>query len=199
MLTSYGTGADLKWLRFFQTLVNRKFNDYEPAELIDWKERQDDALQDEGRKYGVEVERHMKHKVIEKLKQLFGDNWDIEIGKIQRECESRAKEEIERQYKEGMGRKTIPWTDMFFISDYKDIVKKYWTSIPISTPAGFRTFQDDFSLDIGLGFNSKEERIKWISMFNSHRNLWAHEGTKEERLNREEVNFLRLIHNHFFK
>ncbi len=87
MLNYYGTGADTKWLRYFQTLVNNRFKDFEPIELIDWKERQDDALQEEGRKYGVEVERTMKHKVIEKLKQLFGENWDIEIGKIQRECE----------------------------------------------------------------------------------------------------------------
>jgi DNA sulfur modification protein DndB len=199
MLNSYGTGADTKWLRYFQTLVNNKFKDFEPKELIDWKERQDDALQEEGRKYGVEVERTMKHKVIEKLQQIFGENWDIEIGKIQRECELRAKEEIEKQYKEGLGRKTIPWTEMFFISDYKDIIKKYWTNTPDPVPTTFRTFQDEFSIDVGHGFNSKEEKIKWISFFNSHRNLWAHEGTKEERLNREEVNFLKVIHKHFFK
>lgn len=197
MLNFYGTGADTKWLRFFQTLVNNVYKEYEPDELIDWKERQDDALQEEGRKYGVEVERIMKHKVIEKLKELFNDNWDIEIGKIQRECESRAKEDIERQYKEGLGRKSIPWTDMFFITDYKDIIKKYWTDTPDPKPSTFKTFQEDFSIDIGLGFNSKEEKVKWISLFNSHRNLWAHEGTKDARLNREEVNFLKRINGHF--
>jgi DNA sulfur modification protein DndB len=198
MLDFYGTGADLRWFRFFQTLVNRRFPEYEPIELVDWKERLDKALQSEGRKYGIEVERKMKHLVIDKLKQLFNDNWDIEIGKIQRECELRAKEEIERQYKEGLGRKLIPWTDMFFISDYKDIIKKYWTNTPDPVSPGFKTFQDDFSIDIGHGFNSKEEKIKWISLFNSYRNLWAHEGTKEEGLNRDEVNFLRQIHNYFF-
>jgi DNA sulfur modification protein DndB len=97
-----------------------------------------------------------------------------------------------------LGRKTIPWTEMFFISDYKDIIKKYWTNTPDPMPPTFRTFQDEFSIDVGHGFNSKEEKIKWISFFNSHRNLWAHEGTKEERLNREEVNFLKAIHKHFF-
>jgi DNA sulfur modification protein DndB len=199
MLNSYGTGADIKWLRFFQTLVNRKFSIYEPTELVDWKERQDEALQSEGRKYGVEIERKMKHIVVDKLKQLFGDNWDIEIGKIQRECEARAKEEIERQYKEGLGRKAIPWTDMFFVADYKDIIKKYWSNAPDPIPQGFKAFQDEFSIDIGHGFNSKEEKIKWVSLFNSYRNLWAHEGTKEEGLNREEVNFLKMIHQHLIE
>jgi len=196
MLLSYGTGADIKWLRFFQTLVNRKFPKYNPVELVDWNERQDVNLQDEGRKLGVDIERFMKSKVIEKLKQLFGDNWDIEIGKIQRECEARAKEEIEKQYKEGLGRKEIPWTDMFYISDYKSIIEKYWTKSPNEESAEFVTFQKEFSIDIGQTGANRE--TKWISLFNSYRNLWAHEGSKEKGLNKEEVQFLKRIHDKFF-
>ena len=199
MLKAYGTGGDVKWLRFFQTLVNRKFNQYEPSELTDWKERQDEALQDEGRKCGVDIEKQLKIRVMRKLNDLFGANWDIEIGKIQRECENRAKEDIERQYKEGLGRKVIPWTDMFTITDYKDIIEKYWTNTPDPRLSEFITFQDEFSIDVGYGFNSKKERLKWISLFNTHRNVWAHAGSKDQRLNREEVNFLKLIHKHFYK
>jgi DNA sulfur modification protein DndB len=199
MLTSYGTGADTKWLRFFQSLVNKRHRNFEPPELIDWKERQDDDLQEEGRKYAEKIERYMKTKVIEKLKLLFGDDWDIEIGKIQRECEARAKQEIERQYKEGLGRKDIPWTDMFFITDYKEIIQKYWASTPDPKPPRFRTFQEDFSIDVGLGgFRSKEERTKWISFFNSYRNLLAHRGTKEKGLNKEEVTFLKSVYLHLY-
>jgi len=199
MLKLYGTGADVKWLRFFQTLVNKTFSEYEPDELIAWKEMHDENLQNEGRKYGVEIEKQIKQKLIVKLKLLFGDNWDIEIGKIQRECENRAKEEIERQYKEGLGRKQIPWTDMFTINDYKDIIEKYWVTTPISGNSSFVTFQDEFSIDIGQGFNSKKERIKWMSLFNSYRNVWAHEGSKEQRLNKEEVNLLKVIHDHLYR
>jgi DNA sulfur modification protein DndB len=198
ILSYFGTGAQIRWLRFFQTIVNKHYKNYQPLELKDYKERQDEDLQNEGRKYGVRIEQFMKKTVIEKLKQLFGENWDIEIGKIQRECEARAKEEIEKQYKDGLGRKEIPWTDMFFISDYKDIIKKYWTAQPEDRSSSFKTFEQIFSFDAGFGFNSKEDKIKWISVFNSHRNLWAHEGTKEKGLNREEVNFLGKIYNHFF-
>jgi DNA sulfur modification protein DndB len=62
----------------------------------------------------------------------------------------------------------------------------------------FKTFQDEFSIDVGYGFNSKKERMKWISLFNSYRNVWAHEGSKDQRLNREEVSLLSLIHEHFY-
>jgi DNA sulfur modification protein DndB len=51
-------------------------------------------------------------------------------------------------------------------------------------------------MDVGYGFNSKAERLKWLSVFNSHRNNWAHAGTKEKGLNREEVNFLQVVYDH---
>jgi DNA sulfur modification protein DndB len=182
----------------FQTFINNKFKDYAPTELVDWQERQDKDLQTEGREYGESVEKHIKHVVIDKLKELFNENWDIEIGKIQRECDKRAKEEMERQYKEGLGRQEISWTEMFFITDYKEIIKKYWSTTPNPIPGGFIKFEEEFSIDVGLGYNSKDDKIKWLSRFSSLRNLWAHAGTKEKGLNKEEVSFLKKIHQFFF-
>jgi hypothetical protein len=132
------------------------------------------------------------------LQDLFGDNWDIEIGKIQRECETRAKQEIEKQYKEGLGRRDIPWTDMFFITDYKEIIEKNWSAIPNPKPMNFKTFENEFAIDAGYGFSSKSDKLKWISLLNSYRNILAHEGTKEKGLNKEQVGFLEMIHDYFF-
>ena len=142
----------------------------------------------------TDIEKFIKSKVIGNLKGLFGDNWDLEIGSIQRECEDRAKKEIENRYKDGLGRHVIEWTEMFYITDYKTIIEKYWTKSPDVFKHDFRCFEEMFSINIGHGFNSKAEKIKWLSVFNSHRNLWAHEGTKEKRLNKEEVMFLQQIH-----
>lgn len=200
ILTYLGASADTKWFRSFQLIVNSKFPEYNPIELIDWKERQDEEIQNEGRKYGVAIEKHMKKVVLSNIKILFKENWELEINSIKRECIKRAEEEKERNYKEGLGAKEINWTEMFNIFDYQFIIKKYWTKTPdydsIET-VGFRPFSDVFSINIGEGFNSKEERIKWISRFNSYRNMWAHEGTKEKRLNKEEVKFLEKINAHF--
>ncbi len=194
LLTMLGSTAETKWLRDFQTKIHDKFPDYYPTELVDWMERQDEELQNRGRQLGVEIERNVKQRTLGKLKLLFGDNWDLEIGNIKTNCEARANEEIQRQYSEGLGRKEIPWTDMFNIYDYKTIIEKHWTKRPNPDNPDFITFEDEFSIDVGLGFNSKAEKLKWISIFNSHRNLWAHEGTKEKRLNRDEVAFLENIH-----
>lgn len=196
LLGKLGSGAENVWLRSYQTFVHKKFSDFDPTELIDWRERQDDDLQSAGRKLGIKIERYMKGQIIKKLKKLFDENWDLEIGSIQRECDKRAREEQEKQYKDGLGRNNIPWTDMFFITDYKKIIEKYWTTQPKEESGVFTTFEDDFAIDAGFGFQSKSDKVKWISVFNSHRNLWAHEGTKEKRLNREEVKFLQSIHDH---
>ncbi|MBK7512909.1 MAG: DGQHR domain-containing protein [Chloracidobacterium sp.] len=194
LLSMLGSTAETKWLRDFQSRVNDGFPEYYPAELVDWMERQDDELQSQGRQLGVEIERNIKQRTLGKLKVLFGDNWDLEIGNIKTSCEARANEEIQRHYSEGLGRKDIHWTEMFNIYDYKTIIDKHWTKRPKPDDPEFITFEEEFSIDVGLGFNSKAEKLKWMSIFNSHRNLWAHEGTKEKRLNRDEVDFLKRIH-----
>lgn len=192
-----GQGAETIWLRFFQTIVNDHFPEYEPEELIDWKERQDEELQDEGRKYGEAIEKFMKKTILNNLKSLYGSKWELEVGKIMRECQNRASLEDEKNYKEGIDKEKTDWTEMFNINDYKEIIEKHWTKKVDNDPS-FITFEDIFSIDMGFGFNSKTEKIKWISHFNSYRNLWAHAGTKEKRLNKEEVGFLAKVYSKFY-
>ena len=196
--TSYGSGAQDTWLRTFQLLVNKKHPKYNPVELIEWKERKDSDLQDEGRKLGVEIEKYIKRTVLNTIKRIFGSNWELEINSIKRECMDRAEKEMEKNYKEGLGNKRIDWTEMFNISDYKSIIEKNWTKAPEEHVETFVRFQDRFSIDSGEGLGSKAKSIKWISRYNSLRNNWAHEGTKERGLSSEEVSFLKGIHNIFY-
>lgn len=199
LLGKLGQGADVYWFRYFQSLINQKYSEFVPDGLSDWTERQDSEIQEKGRKLGTEVERFIKSNVINKLKVLFGDNGELEIGSIQRDCDKRAKEVMEKNYKEGLGKIVIPWTDMFFINDYKTIIEKYWTKRPEQVTSDYKSFEEIFAIDIDHGFNSKTEKIKWLSVFNSHRNNWAHEGTKEKGLNQEEVKFLQLIHDQLLR
>lgn len=194
LLDKLGAGADIYWLRYFQSIVNANFSGFAPSELIDWKERQDSELQDQGRKYATQIEKILKERVISNLKTLFGEDWELEINSIKRECIDRAEKEKEKRYKEGLGRHEIPWTDMFFISDYKTIIEKFWTKLPEIESDGFENFETLFSIDIGHGFNSKSEKIKWLSIFSTIRNNIAHEGTKEKGINNDEVKTLEGIY-----
>lgn len=193
LLGRLGAGAEMAWFRHFQSIVHEKYASYKPSDFVDWQERQDEELQDKGMKLSSEIEKFIKQKVIGNLKALYGDNWEIEIGSIHRDCMARASEEQEKRYKEGLPKKDIPWTDMFFITDYKKIIESYWTKAPENNPASFQTFADLFAIDIGSGFNSKAEKLKWLSLFNSYRNNLAHSGSKDKGLNKEEIDFLEKI------
>jgi energy-coupling factor transporter ATP-binding protein EcfA2 len=99
-----GAGADTEWLRRFQTIINDRLGDYHPIELVDWQQRQDLELQEQGRRLAVDIERNMKKTILSNLKILFGENWDLEIGSIKRDCILRAEEEKEKNYKEALAR-----------------------------------------------------------------------------------------------
>jgi DNA sulfur modification protein DndB len=193
--TKYGSGAKQPWLRNFQNYVHTKQKDYLPLELVEWLERQDEELQDEGGKLVNNIESYIKSTIIENLRSLFKENWDLEIGSIKKDCQSRSDAEVEKHYKETGIRKESRWTQQFNIMDYKWIIEKHWTKVPESgTPENFTPFSDIFSIDLGDGFNSKSEKLKWISLFNSHRNNVAHSGTKEQGLSKADVKFLQKVH-----
>jgi DNA sulfur modification protein DndB len=44
-LSLLGAGADGKWLRYFQSLINKGASEYNPEELIEWNEKQNEELQ----------------------------------------------------------------------------------------------------------------------------------------------------------
>jgi DNA sulfur modification protein DndB len=189
-----GAGADTEWLRRFQMIVHERMPDYNPEELTDWKQRQDESLQEEARKISVDIERRLKKGVLEKLKLLYEENWELEINSIKRDCMRKAQEEMERHYKEGLTVNEIHWTDMLTISDYKNIIDKSWSKKPSNNESeDFSTFAEDYAINIGEAFNSKSEKLKWMSYFGKYRNTLAHEGTKGKGLNREEVDFLHTI------
>lgn len=196
-LSLLGAGADTKWLRFFQSIVNQTHNDYNPIELIDYNERQNEEFQAKGRSYIKEVERYMKKVILDNLKLLFEENWELEINKIKTACQQRANDENEKNYKEKID-KRVEWTEMFNINDYKTIIEDYWSKKPETEIEDFKTFENHFSINIGIGKNKKEV-LKWILYFNSYRNQLAHEGSKEKGINKKEVDFLEMVYKNFFR
>lgn len=191
LLSLLGGGADIEWLRYFQSLINKSIDSYNPAELVDWHERQDKELQNRAREVVVIIERWLKKSVLHNLRELFGANWELEINAIKRECLKRAEEEKERYYKEGLGVKETLWTDMLTVTDYRQIVSKYWSNTTDSPD--FKTFSELFAIDIGEEFRSKSDKMRWMSHFSSLRNSLAHEGTKGRGLNHDEVAQLESI------
>ncbi len=192
-----GAGADKKWLMFFESVVNKTYPEYNPQELIDWKERHDQELQESGLIYSQRIEAHLKKVILSTLKKAYNKNWEIEIAKYKRECEVLASMEQEQNYKEGLGNDEIDWQTKFSIMQYKEIIEKFWSNMPSNKIEDSEQFQHVFSIDVGLGYSSKSEKTKWISQFNKYRNKIAHKGTNGVGLNNTEVEFLHKIFTFF--
>lgn len=191
-LSMKGTGADRNWFKLFQTLVNRDFKDYNPSDLIDWRERQDKSLQIKAKHLADDIERTVKTTVIKNLEEIFGEEWALEITEIQIKCHELASKENAERRKNG-NPKRAEWTEMLTILNYKKIIEKFWTKKPSSSE--IKTFARLFSIDIGEGFNSKADKTKWLLHLNDFRKTIAHSGTKNEGLNQDEVKVLEKIKN----
>lgn len=186
----YGAGADVKWLRFYQQVINTKMPDYCPNELVEWKEMQDDALQEEGRKYGKSIVKQIRTDLIEHLRSLYGDKWELEISPIKRTCIDKAEKQKEKYYKEVGEELELDWKDVMDVAEFKTIIEKNWTKTNTGIE-GFKTFEEKYSFDIGEGCQTKAEKTKWLSYLNSYKDLW---NSDNKRLTKAEVDKLRAIY-----
>ena len=187
----YGSGADIKWLRFYQQVINLKMPNYCPKELIEWKEMQDQALQDEGRNYGRNIVIELRKGVIEHMSALFGDKWELEISPIKRTCMDRAEKQKEKYYKEVGDELELDWKEVMDVTEFKTIIERNWSKTNPNIDS-FKTFEEKFSFDIGEGHQTKAEKTKWLSYLNSYKDLW---NSDNKRLTKAEVDKLKAIYN----
>lgn len=190
----YGGGADTKWLRFYQQIINNELPDFCPPELIEWQEMQDNALQEDGRKYGKAIVTQLRKDVIKHLEQLFGDKWELEISPIKRTCIDRAEKQKEKYYKEVGEEMDLDWKEVMDVAEFKTIIEKYWSKTNPDI-IGFMPFEGKYSLDIGDGNHTKAEKTKWLSYLNSYKDLW---NSDNKRLTKAEVEKLKTIYQFIF-
>lgn len=173
-----GQGADTFWLRMFQNMVNKSFPEYEPEELVIFKETQDESLQKEGQNLKLEIKDLLKYSVFNALVRILGENWEnsIQIASIKNDCTTRMLKEIDENEVDSLD--SYDWKDYLETSDFKQIIDKYYQTDFISNM---------FSIDIGDGFKTKKEKLAWLSKIDSPK------GKKHDALTRNDINKLWLI------
>ncbi len=191
----YGRYED--WAKTFQLIVNKAMPDYSPKGLADWKERQDKDLQQKGTEYSDAIELYLKKTILRILRALYDDQWEVEITDVKMKCTERALKEQEYNHKNNLGSEVVDWKGMFYITDYKAIIEKHWGKQPKQENESFKSFQQVFAYDDGGDFNNKADKIRWLSKFNKYRNTRTHGATKEKKLNKEEIEYLKKIYIHF--
>lgn len=176
-----GQGADTFWLRMFQNMVNKSFPEYEPEELVLFKETQDESIQKEGQGLKSEIKELLRSLIYGTLETLYGEKWEnsVAIAGIKNECTSRILKEIDENEVDTLD--NYDWKDYLEISDFKQIIDKNYQSEFVNTR---------FSIDLGDGFKSKKERLAWLSKIESPK------GKKHDALTRNDINKLWLIRDH---
>lgn len=176
-----GQGADTFWLRMFQNMVNKKFPEYEPEELVLFKETQDETIQKEGQGLKSEIKDLLRSSIYSTLETLYGDKWEnsVAIAGIKNDCTSRMLKEIDENEVDSLD--NFDWKDYLEISDFKQIIDKNYQSEFVNTR---------FSIDLGDGFKTKKERLAWLSKIESPK------GKKHDALTRNDINRLWLIRDH---
>ena len=183
-----GQGADTTWLHMFENSINEKYPDYQPDGLKEWKESQDENLQQEGQGYGKQIEQILHDRVLEKLQELHGEKWERTIFEIKAECLKRMSSNLpdDSDFDESN------WPDYLQAQDFKNIIEKNWM-IPKEDDETYVTFEEEFSIRISdeEPFKSRKDKLKWLSDLISYRNSWT--SPKPKPLSRAQVDELHLI------
>ena len=175
-----GQGAEKKWLLSYQNIINRVYPDYFPEDLKEWKEMRDQDLQNEGKKLKEDIRKQLRRLLFERLEQVFKSKWlSGNIAIIKNEVENRIiKSDGDREDFDLM---EYDWRDYLEVSDYKDIISKSFS---------YPEFEEVFSINIGLPFKSKTEKLAWLNLIPEGK------GKKASALTRSDINRLELINSH---
>lgn len=183
-----GSSADTTWLHMFENAINEKLPEYQPEGLKEWKESQDQNLQQEGQNYGKQIEKTLHDRVLEKLQDLHGDKWEKSIFEIKARCMQRMSTNVP----EDSDFDESNWPDYLTSPDYKEIIEKNWM-IPKEGDDNYTTFEEEFSIRLSADepFKSRKDKLKWLSDLISYSNSWT--STKSKPLTRSQVDELHII------
>ena len=183
-----GKSVEKQWLRHFQKHVFEAFPDYCPSDFKDWLDSQDDTLQELGQIYGESIEKKLRSLVLTKMPQLFGDEWALQIDKIQIDCQKKLlakKKKMQKEGKEFSGE----WIDMMEIKHFKTIIEKYWTRK--AENEDYQSFKDVLNFVV-TGYTGKGAKAPWLYDLDSMKDAWSGSGV-ERQLTKDEVNLLQQL------
>ena len=95
LLLIKGAAAEKTWLHMFQDPISKAFPEYNPDGLAEWRETQDENLQQEAKEAGDMIEKILHKRVLEKQQELFGKKWERNMFEIKTDCLKRMSEQID--------------------------------------------------------------------------------------------------------
>lgn len=174
-----GQGADTFWLRSYQNIINKVFEEYSPEELESWKETQDQTLQKEGNDLKDEIRDLLRKVFFARLELVYGKSWESNVSMLRHDCEGKIIKAFGDS--EDFSLDAYDWKDWIEMPDYKAIIDKNFSN---------DEFAEAFSINLGLAFRTKKDKMEWMSL------LEPAKGKKTSAITRSDLNRLWLIRNH---
>jgi len=185
LLLIKGTGAQSTWLHMYQEPIAHTFPDYQPEGLAEWRETQDESLQQDAKEAGEQIEKILHNRVIEKQKQLYGDKWEKNMFEIKTDCLKRMSEQMDEDDIDESN-----WLEFMTVSDLKSIIEKNWLQQK-EDDGSYTTFAEEFSIFPVENSKSRKERLKWLTNFIGYQKSWT--STKGKPLTQSQVNEIQSI------
>lgn len=176
---SLGSGADSFWLHTYQDLVNRKFPDYCPEELVTFKETQDQGLQKRGQDSKAEIKDLLRAVFFSKMEQVHGAASAKKLFDLKHECEGRIMKAHADD--DDFDLESEDWKDWIEVSEYKKKIEDNF-SIP--------EFEEAFAIDLGGAFKSRKDKLAWMAKIEEPK------GKKKSGITNSELSQLWIIRDH---
>lgn len=185
-----GQQAERTWLCRFQNSIHKEVLDYNPDGLESWLKSQDSGLQQKAKDFAEKIFVILKGRIIEKLQDLYEDNWESSINDTRKECLKRLitlhgdEEDFDLQ--------AIEWTDAINLDDIKTVIEKNWSQTKESD-SNFVTFKKEFAIPINDSFSTKADKLAWlVDLIKFQKTLSDPKGKK---LSPQQVDEMELIYN----
>lgn len=177
-----GQGAETKWLRAYQNIVNKTFPEYDPEELQQWRETRDEKIQEEGEDVKDDIRQILQKLFFMKLEEVYGSNYEKNIAKLKNSCEGKIISQYGDDDNFDMGEHE--WKDFIELSEYKEYIEKNYS-------------HDEFSETFGISLSdkdtSKKAKLSWFAL------IERTNGKKHSGLTRSDINRLWYIQKHLAK
>jgi len=155
-----GQQAERTWLCRFQNSIHIEIPEYNPDGLESWLKSQDTGLQQKAKDYAEKIFIALKGRILDKLNELYGDNWESSVTDIKKECLKKLitlhgdEDDFDLQ--------EIEWTDAIDLNDIKTIIEKNWSQSKEGETT-FVPFKKEFAIPVNEQFSTKLEKLTWLS------------------------------------
>ena len=173
---AFGQGADTFWLHSYQNMVNRRYPDYNPEEVVIFKETQEKSVQEEGNGYKESIQKLLRTTVFACLENVYGRDWENNVRMIRHDVEGR-------MIKANADMDAEDWRDWMEVPDYRDIIDKNFSN---------GEFEKVFTIETGAPAKTKKEKLAWLAYVDTSKK-------KQQPLTRSDVNRLWVILEHLSK